>query len=128
MKISTGATIAFSTGFFAEILAISWSGIERESIETTHMGSTGGYKQFLPGNLSDPGELEVEMFLAPETIPPINGAAETVTVTLPSAGAGGTSTWSASGFMSGFEWEAPVEEAMKATGTIKLTGAITVVP
>lgn len=127
MKIGTGSTITFSTGFFAEITAINWSGIERESFETTHMGSTGGYKQFLPGNLVDPGELEVEMFLAPETPPPITGAAETVTVTMPSAGPGGTSTWAASGFLTEFEWEDPVEDVMKATATIKFSGAITFV-
>lgn len=126
MKIGTGSTITFSTGFFAEILSINWSGIEREAIETTHMGSTG-WKQFLPGNLVDPGELEVEMFFAPETPPPITGAIETMTVTMPSAGAGGTSTWAGSAFMTEFEFEDPVEDVMKATATLKITSTITFV-
>lgn len=128
MKISTGATLAFSTGFFGEITSLSWSGQEREFFEGTHMGSTGGFKQFIPGNLADPGELEIECNLEAEKTPPITGAAETVTVTLNSAGAGNTSTWAASGFLTGFEWEAPVEDIMKATATIKFTGAITIVP
>jgi len=62
-----------------------------------------------------------------EKTPPILNAAETITVTYNSDGAGNTSTWSASGFMTSFESEAPVEEVMKGTATIKFTGPITVV-
>lgn len=128
MKISTGATISFQSGFFGEILSIGWGGIERGSIETTHMGTPSGYKQFIPGNLADPGELEVEFNFQAEKTPPITNAAETITVTYNSDGAGSTSTWSASGFMTAFECEAPVEEVMKGTATIKFTGPITVMP
>jgi hypothetical protein len=125
--LGTGATIAFSTGFFAEILSMEWSGIARESIDTTHAG-TATWKTFMPASLSDPGELTVELHLDADTAAPINAAPETVTVTLPSNGAGNTSTWAAQGFMTAFSFSAPMEDKQTATATIKFTGAITVTP
>lgn len=125
MEIGTGATITFSSSFFAKIKNINWTGIERPAIDTTNMGTTTA-RTYVPGDLYDAGELEVEMLLAAETAAPITGAAETVTVTLPSEGAGSTSTWVASGFLTGFQWGAPLEEMQTATATIKFSGAITV--
>jgi len=125
MEIGTGATITFASGFLAEILDITWSGIERISIDKSHMGSTNA-KEFMPGDLFDPGELEVELLFAAETTPPFNSAPEAITVTLPSEGTGGTSTWAAQGFMTGFEFNAPLEDRQTATATIKISGAITV--
>lgn len=127
MKISTGATVSFSSGFFGEMLNISWGSMERGAIETTHMGTAAGFKQFIPGNLFDPGELEIEFNFQAEKTPPFTGAAETITVTYNSDGAGATSTWSALGFLTKFESEAPVEEVMKGKATVKFTGPITIV-
>lgn len=122
--VGTGTAITFDSGFFAEILSVNWSGISRESIDTSHMGTTGGMT-FTPGDLYDPGELQVEMAFVPGTSPPYDGAAETCTVTWPDAGA---ATWAASGFMTGFEVTGPLEERMTATGTVKLSGNITITP
>jgi len=125
--IGTGATVTFDSGFFAEIISANWNGIERPSIDTTHTGTTTA-RTFVPGSLYDPGELEVEIAWAAETEPPYGGAAETCTLQVPSSGTGGTSTWAASGFMINFSGSVPLEERQTATGTIKLTGAITVTP
>lgn len=124
-KITTSGTITFSTGFFAKILSLAWSGIERGAVDTSHLGTTTA-RTFIPTNLYDAGELEVELIFEAETTPPITGAAETVTVTVASDGAGGTSTWAASGFLTGFEFTGTLEEMMTATARIKFSGAITV--
>jgi len=120
--VGTGSTITFSSGFFGEILSIGWSGISREAIETSHMGTTGG-RTFIPGDLYDPGELSVELnFEATDDVTtPIAAAAETVTVTFP-----GSDTWAASGFMTSFEITDPLEDKMTASATIKFSGDITV--
>lgn len=123
----TGATITFSSGFLAEILDVNWGEIERASIPSSHMGTTGG-RTFLAGDTYDPGKLDVEIAFAPETTPPFLGAAETVTLTHVSAGTGGNSTWSASGFMQTFAFSAPWEERSTAQVGIKLSGNITVTP
>jgi len=127
-NVGTGSTITFSSGFFGEILSIGWSGINREAVETSHMGTTGG-RTFIPGDLYDPGELSVELnFEATDDVTtPITSAAETVTVTIPNSPTATTvSTWAASGFMTSFEVTDPMEDKMTASATIKFTGDITV--
>ena len=122
MDISTGITITFSTGFFAEILDVSPPGSSRESIQTSHMGTTNAHT-FTPADLVDWGELVVEMAFNPSTAIPIGGAAETITITFPDSGA---AVWTFTGFMTGFEPSAPLEDRMTATATIKVTGAVVV--
>lgn len=124
-QVATGATITFSTGFFAEINNISWSGYSREAIETSHMGTTTA-KTFIPALLADPGELVVDLNLDQDAKPPLNAAAETVTVTIPAGETTSQPTWAASGFMTNFEWTGPHEDKLTATATIKFTGDITV--
>jgi len=117
--VGTGTSITFSSGFFAEILSVGHSGISREDIDITHMGTTVA-REFMPSDLYEPGELSVELAFDPSTPPPITGAAETITVTFPDA-----STAAASGYLSSFDYTDPLEEKMTATATIKFSGAIT---
>ena len=124
MEIGTGTTITFATGFFAEILSVDWSGIEREDIDSTHMG-TATARTFEPSDLYDPGELSVTMHHAPATTPPISSAAETITVTFPDSGA---ATWAASGYMKSYEITSELEGKIEATAVLKFSGAITITP
>lgn len=126
-KLGTGITISFSSGFLAQIENVDWAGMHREAIRSSHHGTTN-WHTFEPANLVDPGELRIGIRFAAETDPPIDSAAETITVTIPSDGAGGDSTWAASGFMTDFEWGVPFEEFQRATATLKLSGAVTVTP
>lgn len=123
--VTTGASITFSSGFFAEITNIGHSGINRGSVDVTHMGTTDA-REFMPTDLYDAGELSVELQFDPDSSPPIDQAAETVTVTFPTP-SGGVSgaTWAADGFMTDFEYTGPLEDKMTATATIKFTGTIT---
>lgn len=125
--VGTGATITFDTGFFAEIISIDGPGVSRPAIDATHMGTTTA-REWIPGSLYDPGTADIEIAFAPETTPAYAGAAETVTFTFTSAGAGGTTTWAASGFLTNFSPSIPLEERMTATATLQLSGAITITP
>lgn len=122
--ITTGLTITYQSGFLAEILNYEDSGVTRESIDTSHMGTTGA-RTYMPATLYDPGELSVEIAFDPEQDPvtPITAAAESVTVTY--ADAAPASTMACSGFMTNFTIVGPFEERMTATATLKLTGART---
>jgi len=119
-EIATGSTITFDGGFFAAILDMDLSGIERGSVDTTSMATTVA-RTFMPTDLFDPGELSVTIIFAAATRPPIDDIAAPCTVNFP----GGT-TWSASGFMTGFSISAVNEEMMTATGVMKFSGNITV--
>ena len=123
VQITTGATITFSSGFFAQILSMSWSGMgNRAVIDTAHLGTTT-MRTKLFGTLADPGELEVELHLNPDTTVPVEAVAETCTVTFDSG-----ATWAGSAAMTNFSWSGELEDKMTATATIAFSGDITQTP
>lgn len=115
-----GTTITFSSGYFAEIISVDGPDLSRESIDTTHMGTTSGLMTFIPSDLVDNGSLSVEMAYVAATAPPISSAAETVTITYPDS-----STCAFSGFLTSFSPSIPIDDRMTASAEIKVSGAIT---
>lgn len=125
--LGTGTTVTFGTSAFsAQLLSVDWSGIERESVDTTHMGTTDA-RTFMGGSLYDPGEIEMEIAFDGDDTPPIAGAAETITVEFGKKSSGSTNgaKWAGTGFVSEFEVTSPLEDKMEATMTVKMSGAIT---
>ena len=122
MVIGTGTTISFESSFFAEILDIKPPSPSRESIPTSHMGTTSNHT-FTPANLVDWGEMVVEMAFAPGTTIPIASAASECVITFPDSG---STTWTFTAFMINFEAADPLEDRMTATATVKVTGGVTV--
>jgi len=123
VDIGTGITIVFgTTGFVAEIMDITGPSLARDSVETTHQGTTGA-RTHIPVDLFDAGELGFEIHFNPDTDPPIDNVVEEITITWP-AGA----TWVFSGFFTGFEPGTPLEDKMTASVTIKITGDIVITP
>lgn len=120
--IGTGSTLTFAD-FTQELLSLSWSGLERPAIDTSHMGTTGG-RTSIPGDLYDPGEITAEVHLNSSEPPPITAAATTLTITFPMTDTNPGDTWTASAFMTGFEFTDPLEDKMTATATFKATGSI----
>lgn len=121
-----GTTITFSSGFCAQIKSVSWDGMERQELDTTHMTSTSGYMTFIPSDLKNVGELSVELLFNPSTSPPITSAAETVTVTFPIPSGGSTAaTWACSGFAKSFSQVIPHDDLMTQTIVIKFSGVPT---
>ena len=122
--IGTGSTVVFGTsGFTADILGVNFSGVTREAINTSHMGTTSDHT-FMPVDLVDNGTLELEIAWLATLTPPIitNAAAETVTV----AFAGSATTWSFSAFQTDLGVTVPLEDKMTATMTFKISGAISI--
>ena len=125
MDIGTGTTVTFATTVFApQVTNVSWDGISREAIDSSHMGTTGA-RTSVAGDLYDPGELTLEIWFVTSEV---SGAkemwtkpSETITVTYPDGG-----TFVASGFCTGFTLNDPVEDGMTATITFKIAGDITV--
>ena len=122
-------SVTFGTSSWSEnITSIKWSGMERASLETSHLG-TSTYKTFIPASLTDPGELEIEFQLDPDNPPPITGVAETITVTFPKYNSNNSTgaQFSGSGFCT--KWDpiggAENENIQMSTLTIKFSGLIT---
>lgn len=102
--VSTTAVFGTS-GFSSAVTGIGIEGQERVAIETSHFGTTG-FKEYIAAKLVEPGEITLEVQFDPDDIPPISGAAETLTITFPLptgqstaanvAGTGFVTSWSAS--------------------------------
>lgn len=119
--IGTGTTVsaAGAGAYAAEVLSVSWSDMSREAIDVSHMGTTGG-RDFIPSDLYDPGVLTLEVHFKTTLAVPISAADTAITITFPDA-----ETWVCDGFVTGFEFNDPMEDKMTATITYKLTGDIT---
>lgn len=124
----TGASITFSSSFFAFITNIDWDGIERKSIDTSNNSLTAAMTA-IPGKLYNPGTLTVELLLDnnADWTTPITASPATVTLTFPKFGAQTTAgTWAASGFMTSYKIGVPFEDRSTATATIQFSGAVTI--
>lgn len=128
IDLGTGSSITAtiqSAFFTANLTSIEWSGISRQSIPTSTMASTVA-KTYIPGDLYDAGELQVEFQYDPtvSVVTAITGAAEDVSVKF-----GGTATGlAASGFLTDVSISASGGESealLTATGTVKFSAAIT---
>ena len=87
MDTGHGATITFGTSALTykwrKIGAVEQAG---ESVEDTDL-SVNYYKTFLPGDVFEPGEFEIEYCWNAKTALPALGTVETITITLPVSGA-----------------------------------------
>jgi hypothetical protein len=121
-----GISITFSSGFFAWITDVNPSSMRREALETTNSATTTA-RTFTPEKLVNYGDLRVTMQFDASKDPPIESAAEAITITYPMAsGATTAASWTGTGFMTAYEPTVPINGIMTATATIKWTGAITV--
>ena len=121
-----GTTISFaSSSFVANIYSIGGTTQTRDSLETSHLG-TSGVKEFMPDALIDGGESEIEFEWNPSfsTFPPIDAAAETITITFPLASGQSTNaTLAGTGFLTSATSGSAVNgEIMRGSATIKWDG------
>lgn len=134
VDLGTGITITFGTsGFAAEITSVSMDDISREVIDTSHLGTTPagageiGSRTFLAGKLSNPGMLNIEGHHDADLTPPIEAAAEVITITFP-LGTGETtaSKWVFNGQMTSYGFSAPLEDKITFSASVKAVGPITI--
>jgi len=128
-----GTVIEFATSSFApEIVGFGKGGQSRTAIDTTHLGTAAPganaihNKTFLPSDISDAGELTMDIHFNPDELPPFNEDAEVITITYPLASGDTTpSIHTFNGFVTGFEETGALDDKMTASMTVKITGPIT---
>ncbi len=125
VDIGTGAVLVFSaSSWTAEIANFKRAGIKRAEIDTTHLGTTGG-KTKMPGDLYDPGTLDVEFHYNPDSPPPYTATAETVQIQFPLAGTITTASHDkVSMFIVDLGYSVPLEEKMMGTIKLACSGSI----
>lgn len=116
-------TFGVTTTYAPKKVAINGPSLGREALETSHFGTTGGYKTYINDDLVEGGEVSATIFWdALDTLPPISAAPETITLTENDSGA---ATLAFSGFVTGFNASRAMGSIMTADLTIKVAGAIT---
>ena len=124
--LGTGGILTF-TGITVNLTSISMSGVSRDSIDTTHLGTATPARTFLPTDLYDPGSIECEFQV--DTTGPVTtqqiATFMTTGVAAWSIAIGAIGTWSGNGFVTDFSQEFPTEELATGSFTLKCTGAIT---
>jgi hypothetical protein len=116
-----GTTAVFgTTAFSANLLSLDGPSQTRESIDASHMGTTTNM-EFIPAGLSDAGEISGEWEFDATLTPPINAAAEVITVTWADG-----AIWTFTGFATAYSGGAAIGERMTCSMTLKATGAIVI--
>lgn len=125
MAIGTGhgATIAFTTNAFAaSVLEIGGFSQERETIDTSHLG-TSGQRTMIPGDLSTPGSFDVTFLFDTTVGLPSFNAAEVITITMPDTAAGTDGTIAGTGFLTSIGSPSFVtDQLMQGTYTVQWDG------
>ena len=121
--LGTATTLTYA-GFVVNLTSISFSGPNRESIDTSYMGSTVA-RTFLDADLYDAGEISVEFQFAGANSPitPITAVASTLLINWGLAGT--PNIWNVQAFMTAWECSASTDELMTGSATFKLSGTIT---
>ena len=124
--VGTGTSIAFGTsGYSANLEDLSWGGMERPKVPTTHLGTTT-MATSMPGDIVDPGGVTLIVQYDPDTQPPIEGAAEVMTITYPvPSGMSNGATHIFTGYVTKFTPpDSKVDVLMLATIEIAISGDV----
>ena len=120
-----GATLTLSaTGSVGSVRSLNLGEHTLPAIDSSHLGTTN-YISSIPGDLVDPGEVQIEAIFAQGTAIPDLGAVETITVTFPIVTSGNSSNavYTGSGFLTNMSLPEIVNnELMMMSLTFKLDG------
>jgi hypothetical protein len=123
-----GAVLKLGTTTIGGLLDVEGPSLERKVIDTTNHGSPNGWMQYLPG-LKDGGEVTFSVLFDPDDTSHTsaglvnNLATATAVVSWSLTFSDPTpAVWSFSGFVSKFTPKAPVDGALTADVTIKVSG------
>jgi predicted secreted protein len=122
---SVGTKIQIGANFVANITSISGLELSADTIDTTALDSTGGYREFI-GGFKDAGEVGIQGYFDPGDTGQSAlytafqlGSTDSYSIIFPaSLGA----SWTFSGVVTGFKTGADLEEALSFEGTIKVSG------
>lgn len=119
VDIGTGITLTFATtSFTCEILEVTPPGYHRDSVNTSHQGTTGAHTK-APKDLYDVTPCEFNFHFDPTKHPPIGDAAELITVGFPSG-----ASHDFTGFMTDYTPEGVFEDKMVGSARLEVSGAV----
>jgi len=134
MAITTnGATFTYNTEVVGELVSISGPSISVATIDTTTLDDV--HRTFVGGTI-DGGELSIEVLIDPmgtdaqkfedewDATASAAPTAKACIITFPSAATASTYTFSA--LVTGFSLDLPMDDSIRASITLKISGAVTI--
>lgn len=131
---SHGLTYTWSgtPAFSGAVKSLDGFSLERTSVDKTHLNSTGGWREFMPG-LKNAGELSGEFVIDGSTAPILSSGAwdgttatNTLRITWPLVGSQITQGyWECQAFPIKYQPKGPLDSQIVASITWKLTGVPT---
>ena len=121
---ANGANFALGSTTVSELTNISFPNISADSIDVTTHNNTDKFREFIKG-LSDGGEITIEGNMDYTDYNTVYTASVTTsiysaTVTVPTSPS--ESQWLANVFVTGLEGDAPVDDKINFSATMKVTG------
>ena len=137
VSVSNGLKVTFGrSGFQADILSVSHSGVARALIETSHMGTPEpeedeiGGKTFIVDPLEDPGALQLQVHYDPSNPPKRTDPDDPESIEVEYRKPKGAATAArlvGEGWLQEWSAEMNLGAKMTATLTVKFTGLLNVV-
>lgn len=113
-----GATVSLSVSNFSA--CFTELDMAEQTIPAVNMSclDTVGFEQYMPGDLIEPGTITIPFFVDPETVPPVIGVKDTITITAPASETGNTAgTWAGTGFLTAYKPNQFIKNEMQ-TGSL----------
>jgi len=132
-----GTTIAFGTSSFAGLITdITLPSADRPALETTHMGTAAGaehtnasWRTYIPSDLASWSGCRVSIHYDPDLLPPIDEAAETITIQFqPGAGQSTGASVVFTGFMTTYGGNASMDDIASGDYELQVSGDINITP
>lgn len=128
-EFSMEATAGGVMTALGEILSITTPSVTIDEVEATHMGSTGGFREYITG-LKDGGEGEITMNYVPGSATDLlittaltDGEVRGYTIVIPDGDTG----WEITGdlIVRSYSKDIPIDDRMTATMGVRFTGQAT---
>lgn len=133
-EIGTEATLVLAAApgnWTAKVTAINLNGASRPAIKTSNLATTA-WDTFMPGDLADPGDVQVDVILDPDddVFAPLALAVGTVTLVFPPSVPTNTGATyvNSNAFVTDISAVVPLEDLITASYTIKFGGPFTHTP
>lgn len=121
-----GTTLKKGTTAIANLSSIAGLELSAETIDTTALDTTGGYKTFIAGS-KDAGEVKIQGFFDGSEFDTFmndfnDGSANAYTIEFPDMGATSPSKWTFNAVVTGLSTGAEVDNAVSFEATLKVSG------
>jgi predicted secreted protein len=105
----------------AEVTSITPAGWTQDAIDATHMDSTDGYREFIPG-LKDATEVQISINYVPSASDAILAAFASATLKTYRITHPNSVTLTFTAIVTSYQPEVPLDDKMTATATFKISG------